>query len=357
MKETFGDAIEINRNLLRHNRRVAYFFIDPLLDSFEAANQFYFGVLECELISKLNTYKSGASPIQALSDAKELIDHDLYDAVFIFGHEPLLSNKINSRKDEVKKAMDIFKEKSLIECYNLLSHQLSKEIGLTPSQFTEISDKLYENYKKTFTQNVGVEVPYNRGRVLSDLNADLFKMSDSANPNIDFAGGILVANEQTAKLLEVEKQNKIKVASAKYYMIEGSPQHISAIVGSRNHIFPHLRKAFLEAQEEAKINIGEEYKRKNALLEVYTCYPPVPIAFLLATEIIKDTEELIDFLANNEITITGGLNFARAPWNNPVLNALVDMYQRMTKETVKYSVIHGNGGIGEVQGIAVLERG
>lgn len=69
--------------------------------------------------------------------------------------------------------------------------------------------------------------------------------------------------------------------------------------------------------------------------------PPIPVAFLLATKIIEDIGQLTDFLGRNEMTITGGLNFARAPWNNPVLNALIDMYKRMKKGTVKYGLVHG----------------
>ena len=210
MRETFKDALTINRMLLSSNKRIAYFFIDPLLNSFEAANKFYFGVFKCESIEKLNTYKSGASPIQALSDAKELICKDLYDAVFIFGHEPLLSNKKNYGKDEIKKAMDIFQDKSLIECYNSISHQMCKEIGITENQFMEISDKLYGNYQKTYIQNTGTEVTHNRGRLLNDLNADLFKMTDCANPNIDFAGGIIVVNDKTAEFLQIKKEDRIK---------------------------------------------------------------------------------------------------------------------------------------------------
>ena len=90
LKEVFKEAIKINNKLSLNNKRIAYFFIDPLLNSFEAANNFYFSILECNSIEKIGTYKSGASPVQALFDAKELIDHDLYDAVFVFGYDPLL---------------------------------------------------------------------------------------------------------------------------------------------------------------------------------------------------------------------------------------------------------------------------
>ncbi|OLN28807.1 hypothetical protein DSOL_3884 [Desulfosporosinus metallidurans] len=50
------------------------------------------------------------------------------------------------------------------------------------------------------------------------------------------------------------------------------------------------------------------------------------------------------------------MNFARAPWNNPALNALIDMCKAMRKGVKNYGLVHGNGGIGEIQGVAILER-
>ena len=50
------------------------------------------------------------------------------------------------------------------------------------------------------------------------------------------------------------------------------------------------------------------------------------------------------------------MNFARAPWNNPALNGLIEMVNTMKDGPVKYGLIHGNGGIGEIQGVAILER-
>lgn len=355
LKETFKDAIKIKDQLLLKNKKVAYFFIDPLINSFEAANHFYFNILECESITKINTYKSGASPIQALSDAKELVDHQLYDAVFIFGKEFLLSDIKNS-KEEVKNAMNIFKDKSLIECYNLLAHELCKELSLSKACFFQITNDLFNNYRRTYHKNTGFNHTTERGRSLEDLKADLFKLTDCANPNIDFAGGLILANEDTAEFLQIPKEERIKVTSANYNMVEGLPESIPKIVGKKDHIFPHLKKSFLEAQSESKVHVVKEFKRGNLLLDVYTCYPPIPIAFLLTTGMINDASEFKEFLGKYEITINGGLNFSRAPWNNPVLNALVDICNKMKKDNIKFGLVHGNGGIGEVQGIGILEK-
>ncbi len=355
LKEVFKDAIMINKKLTSDNKRTAYFFIDPLLNSFEAANNFYFRILECNSIGKINTYKSGASPVQALFDAKELINNDLYDAIFIFGYEPLLTDKQVYGKEVIKSAMDIFNGRSILECYNLISHKMCEELGISQDFFFQLTDGLYRNYLRTYTKNTGGEVPYDRGRNLSDLNGDLFRITDCANPNIDFAGGVIIVNDKTADFLNI-KNERVKVSGVKYSMVSGIPENIDKIVGDKDNIFTHLRSSFLEAQNQAKIKVIEELKNNNLLLELYTCYPPIPLAFLLTTKMVDSILELPEFLFNYEITITGGMNFARAPWNNPALNGLIEMCQRMNNGNAKYGLVHGNGGIGEIQGVAILER-
>lgn len=356
LKQTFVEAKKIHQKLQLNNKKIAYFFIDPLLNSFEAANKFYFGVFESEVIEKINTYKSGSSPIQALSDAKELIDCGLYDAVFIFGYEPLLTNKQVYGKEAVVKAMSIFEDRTIIQCYNEIAHLLCKQLEIEEKEFVSFSHQLFMNYSKTFTRLTGTTILKGRGRSLDDLNADLFKLTDCANPNIDFAGGLILANDQTVDLLQISNKDKIKVSGVKYVSVEGSPEKLAKIVGKKGTIFPHLKKAFREAQTQANINVVDELKKRNLFLEAYTCYPPVPIAFLLATGMMTNVRDLPVFLEHYEITVTGGMNLARAPWNNPALNGLIVMYDKLKEGSTNYGIVHGNGGIGEIQGIALLEK-
>lgn len=356
LKDVFKEAIIINHKLSSGHRRTAYCFIDPLMNSFEAANHFYFNILECDSIEKLNTYKSGASPVQALFDAQELIHHDLYDAVFIFGYDTLLTDKQVYGKDVIKQAMDIFNGRSILECYNLISHKMCEELGISKEFFFQLTDGLYINYRNTFSKNTSEGVSYERGRLLDNLDGDLFRITDCANPNIDFAGGVIIVNDNTASFLNA-KDERVRVSGVKCSMVTGSPQTIDKIVGHGDHLFPHLRRSFLEAQDQANMNVLEELKNKNLRLELYTCFPPVPLAFLLTTKMVDSKSELPDFLLKYDITITGGMNFAGAPWNNPALNGLIEMVKIMRKGGEKYGLVHGNGGIGEIQGIAILEWG
>lgn len=356
MKNCFHTAIEINNILDTENKRVAYFFIDPLLDSFEAANRFYFGILECKTIRKINTYKTGAGPIQAMTDAGELIKNDLYDAIFIFGHEPLLSDTRNYGRETIKKAMEIFEDVSLIECYDLLARQLCRETDISNDEFRELTDNLFNNYSRTFRNKSGTPLDSSRGKILHDLGTDLFCLTDCANPNIDFAGGLIVADNRTADQLKIPKDRRVQVSGSKYSIVKGSPKAIDSITGKDNNLFPHLKDAFLRAQADSQIDIIREFQNKNLLLEAYTCYPPIPIALLLATGFVNNINKISEFLKHHEITVTGGMNIARAPWNNPALNGLIEVTKLLVKGNSQYGMVHGSGGIGEAQGITVLER-
>jgi hypothetical protein len=279
----------------------------------------------------------------------------LYDAVYIFGHEPLLTNKLIYGPEAIKHAMDIFNGKSILECYNSISHRLCEEIEISLEFFYQLTDDLFRNYQKTYAKQTSREVPYNRGRWLADLNGDLFRITDCANPNIDFTGGVIVTNQATADVLNIE-YGRVNVTGVNYNMVNGAPESIHTLVGQKDNLFAHLRSSFLEAQKQAKINVLKELQRENLYLEVYTCYPPIPLVFLLTTKMVETAEELPVFLSKYEITITGGMNFARAPWNNPALSALIEMCNALKNSTVKYGLVHGNGGIGEIQGVSILEK-
>ena len=80
------------------------------------------------------------------------------------------------------------------------------------------------------------------------------------------------------------------------------------------------------------------------------------MAFLLVSGLVEVLEDIPDFLAEHSITITGGMNLARAAWNNPTLNALVLMHHRLCDGPEKLGLIHGNGGLGYRQGVAIVER-
>lgn len=360
LKERFEVAIKINKDLIAKDCKIAYMFIDPLLDSFEAANHFYFDVLECTDVSMLNVYRSGCGPVQALSDAKMLIDNNIVNAVFVFGHEPLASIKQNVGKEIINNGMSIFGDTTIPSAYNKLTHELLKTIEMNKEQFLSVATLLHDNYQKSYKNGddkiEDVNKKPDRKNLLDSMNADLFTLTDCANPNIDFTGGLIIANKEIADCLEIPNEDRIEIIGAKYNVVADGPNNIKAIVGEKGNIFPHLEKAYFNACLQGEVNFRNELKTGNAFMEVYTCYPPIPIAFLLASKMIDSIDEIADFLQEYEITLTGGLNLARAPWNNPALNALIALYQKIRVTEKEYGLVHGNGGLGGLQGVAILKK-
>ena len=348
MRETFSRAIAASKQL--HDKRVAYFFIDPVMHGFEAGNHFYFEIFACQVIQKLNYYRSGAGPLHALNDACQLIDNNLFDAVFIFGFEPLLSNKRKEGKQAVKNAMDIFDGTGLLECYNRLGEHMCDELNLSKQQFATLADCLFDNYAASRIDEVKPE----RGRYMDDAMAPLFRLTDCANPNLDFAGGIIVSNQSVARQLGMA--DTVDVVSVQQATVEADPSAPQKIVGDKNCFFPHIQKIIDAMQKESRQDIHRLLAEDNLLLDIYTCYPPIPLGFLLASKLAPTIKDIPEFLQKHAITLEGGLNLAGAPWNNPVLSSLVSMYHLLLNGRTEYGLLHGNGGIGENQAVALLKK-
>lgn len=357
LPEIFSEAVCLHRKLSDGGMRIAHAFIDPLMKSFEAGNHFFFRVFGFGTLEKLNGYRTGAGPVHALHDAKELVEAGLYDAVFIFGYDPLFSHKKNSGRDTIREAMDILDGTSILGAYNGLAEILCRELELSPETFFSFSDCLYENYSRTFARlHPDKETSFSRGRSMAEAGAPLFRLTDCANPNLDFAGGILVGSDAAASFLGIPEGKQIRVRTVRQAMVEADPEKLGNIVGKKEKIFPHLKRILDAAEKDSGLDFGGEFARKNLLLDVYTCYPPVPVAFLLAGAFIRDLKELPAFLEKGEITLTGGLSLAGAPWNNPVLRSLVRMWEELPRSSARYGMVHGNGGIGEAQGVVLLEK-
>jgi hypothetical protein len=79
----------------------------------------------------------------------------------------------------------------------------------------------------------------------------------------------------------------------------------------------------------------------------------VPIAFLLATGLARDTDDVKRLLRAHPVTISGGLNLGRAPWNNSTLSTLIQATEMIRAGTPVIGV-HTNAALGYKQGFAIL---
>lgn len=295
-----------------------------------------------------NHFRSGCAPIMALERATKLIAQGAL-AVVIQGDEPLASGYT---KEERHQLMSVYPEQPPIsQLYDQLSHQFMKKNHGDEHQFKALAQALFNNHEIVYQQlkqdgKAHFEMPS-----LKWLNhvTPLFRGVDCANPLIDFRGKLLICNEQLAQQLNPNK--KIKVAGVALGIID-TPNEPDAIELISQ--YTHLTRAFTQANQQAQINFVDEFKRHNALLEVYTCYPVVPMAFLLRNGFISQLDQLNELLEDYPVTITGGMNLSRAPWNNPSLNALIAMYDKLLAGQQEYGLVHGNGGLGYRQGVAIL---
>lgn len=358
VKGLFADAGSLIRRMQKDGVRLACFFIDPLLYHFEAGNEFYFEALEIEPVANISYYRTGAGPMHAICEAKKMIDGGMADAVSIFTYEPLYYNKKHSGKEAVQKAMDdVFRGVSLIECYNRIGEQMCGVLGISKDQFRETSDALYNNYRRTYEEIHGEgSGPSGRGKNLADAGGDLFFLTDIANPNIDFAGGVILGNDKVYEKYNSFGPQTISIRAAAHEMIYGTPERIPALVGERENVFPHLKRVFGQIETDGQISLPQTLAGGELLLNAYTCYPPIPMAMLMCGGFVESFDEIEGFLVDHQITIDGGMSLARAPWNNPAFSAFIGMCEKLRESEEKYGLVHGNGGMGESHGLVLVER-
>lgn len=294
-------------------------------------------------------FRSGCGPLEALQQAREMIA-DGRDAVLIRGEDHI---KTGYERQERLERMAIYGAAyPLTEAYDELAQQFIRHHDTTPELFRQIATALFDNYHSTYRNVLAdrQESTLPSARWFEPLTS-LFRGVDCANPMVDFSGAMLIVSAACADRLQIDAQQRVS--------IKGIGIHIQAQDGrdAIDEIVPynHLQDAYHRCCEEAGIDFAAHFCSGRALLETYTCYPVVPMAFLLSSGLVSHLDEIPAFLERHQITITGGMNLARAPWNNPALSGLISMYQALIAGRSRLGAVHGNGGLGYRQGFAMLE--
>lgn len=300
---------------------------------------------------KKHHYRSGCAPIEALAEAKKLIENG-EQAVVISGEDHIKTGY--SREMRLNKMAVYGQSYPLTQAYTDLARAFSENHTISAQQFKDFSSALFENYQISFRNALSDNFT---PEMLPDLRwhkpiTALFRGVDCANPMVDFSGRLLVTSSEVAEQLGVNKKLWLKVKSVGLSRLEGDGQEFLTDISR----YEHLQQAYQQACNEANIDFAHLFKQGDALLETYTCYPVVPMAFLLVSGLVDVLEDIPEFLAEHSITITGGMNLARAAWNNPALNALILMHHRLCEGQENLGLIHGNGGLGYRQGVAIVER-
>ena len=296
-----------------------------------------------------NEFKSGASAMGAIEKARKLFQAMKADVVVIKGDDLLRSGYT---KEEREKFMKLYRGRfTPLDGYTKLVPPFLKHAGATKKEFFEVSQALFENYFKTWTRlHPGAKIPDARW---FELITPYFRGVDCANPNIDYSGQLLISIEKTADLLRVPKKERVTILGNAFTKLSVDGFESVPKIAP----YQHLKRTINKAQGEAQIDFKAEFLKGSALLEAYTCYPVVPMALLLKLRLVDHLQEIPAFLELHEVTITGGLNLAKAPWNLTSLNYLIAMREKLlTSKSYRYGLVHGNGSLGNQQGITILGK-
>lgn len=334
---SLDQVLLLESQLLQCGITPKYLFIEPLKADWHSPE-------------KKHHFRSGCAPIEALAEAKKLIENG-EAAVVISGEDHIKTGY--SREERLRKMAVYGQNYPLTQAYTELAHAFSKNHNITEQQFKAFASALFENYQISFRNALSDTFT---PELLPDSRwykpiTDLFRGVDCANPMADFSGRLLLTRADIAEQLGVDKSQWLKVKAVGLNRLDGDGRDFLTEISQ----YEHLKQAYQQACDEADIDFVYLFKGGDALLETYTCYPVVPMAFLLVSGLVDALEDIPDFLAEHSITITGGMNLAKAAWNNPALNALVLMHQRLCNGQEKFGLIHGNGGLGYRQGIAIVE--
>lgn len=296
-------------------------------------------------------FRSGCAPIEALARAKTLIEQGL-PAVLICGEDDLKTGY--ARHQRLQQMAVYGDDQPLTNAYTELAKRFLSNHAIDESRFRELAHALFDNYSLSY-----------RNALNDDFSADLmpgerwhrpitslFRGVDCANPMVDFKGRLLIVSESLALQLQCSLTECLEVKAVGLSRLDADgPEQIETIAR-----YDHLRHAYQQCCQQAGIDFAERFKRGDALLEAYTCYPVVPMAFLLASGLVEVLEQIPEFLAQHSITVTGGMNLARAAWNNPALNALISIHHALLDGDEQLAMVHGNGGLGYRQGVALIGK-
>ena len=292
-------------------------------------------------------FRSGCAPLEALAEACRLLSTREFDSVTVRGRDFLRSDYAEDRTLR-NRCMAIYGEQHpLTEAYTGLAQAFCRRHDLSPEGFRRLCDGLFDNHRRSW-EAAGESLAIKPGWF--EPVTDLFRLIDCANPVVDFEGEIVLATVEVAEACAVPLARRVAVLGVGLGRTSGDgPEHVEEIAE-----YNHLTAAYDEACGQAGVDFRRHYLAGEALLEAYTCYPVVPLAFLLASGIAAHPDEIPALLERRAVTVTGGMNLARAAWNNPALRGLIALWERLAAGAAPLAALHGNGGLGYHQGVAIL---
>lgn len=298
---------------------------------------------------KSNEFKSGASAMDAINKARKLLASKKADLVVIKGQDLLKTGYVKEDRDNFMRLYN--KKFTPMDGYNKLVPAFLRFHGFSEKDYFKGREALFENYSATW-KSLHPNANPPEGRWFQPLTK-YFRGVDCANPHIDYSVQIIITNKKIADLLKVPGKNRVEILGNAFTKLKVDGFKSIAEIAP----YLHLKRTINKALKEAKINFNLEYLEGRAALDAYTCYPVVPMGLLVRMGLVKELQDLPDFLKEHEVTVTGGLNLGKAAWNLTSLNAIIAMREKMiNSKAIRYGMVHGNGSIGNQQGITILKK-
>lgn len=165
---------------------------------------------DCHSPEKTYHFRSGCAPIEALAEAKKLIENG-DAAVIISGKDQMKTDY--SRTERLNKMAVYGENYSLTQAYTDLARTFTKNNNITDKKFKECASALFENYKISFDHTLSDTFT---PELLPDLRwykpiTDLFRGVDCANPMEDFSGRLLITGADITEKLGVDRSQWLKV--------------------------------------------------------------------------------------------------------------------------------------------------
>lgn len=298
-----------------------------------------------------NRLRCACSPIQVITDAIGLFSRGEAEAVMVHGKDHIRS-AFRNRRAERDRLMHLYGEGGhILKAYDLLAHAFLKHWQLRPEEFRDLAERLFENHWRVW-RSLHPDAERPDARWFEPVTA-LFRGVDCANPSVDFEGCLILGTREIAEKCRAVSGSSIEIAGCCIEQVgQDTLETIPHIVS-----YGHLRTAVDAACRQAGLDFRSSFLSGEALLEVYSCYPVVALGFLLASRLAASFSEIPTFLEKHAVTVTGGLNLAKAPWNNTTLYAISEMVKRLrVPGAPAFGGLHSIGALGYKQAFALLRR-
>jgi len=299
-----------------------------------------------------NTFRGACSPMLAIKRGRELLAAGRIDAFVIHGRD-YLKTDYQDNKEERRRQLKIYAggTVSILEGYQKLADEFLDYWQLSRDDFRRAASAIFDNHMRVWRAS-HTAAPAPAAKWFEPVS-DLFRGVDCANPSVDFEGRMVVVGDKALDALDFGNQGAWRISGCAITQVcEDGLETTPEIVP-----YKHLAAAYTEACREADVDFSQAFQASAALLEIYTCYPVVPMGFLLSTGLAGGVDDLIAFAARHPLTVTGGLNLAKAPYNNTTLQAFAAVTSALQSEdTPDLAGIHSVGALGYMQAFVVLER-